>query len=122
MRVPARPFQGGDEAVTMEQVMSRRRLSDLEGGCMAAHQIRRCEVVDASGWNARRSQTLETKTSVMIVQTLTQTSLHSSHERGAHHRLNMYHHVLNFERFWDVAMHLISHSKSAPRTRLVDAQ
>ena len=30
----------------MEQVMSRRRLSDLQGGCMAAHQIRRCEVVD----------------------------------------------------------------------------
>ena len=38
------------------------------------------------------------------------------------HRLILYHHALNFERFWDVSMHLISHSKSAPRTRLVDAQ
>jgi hypothetical protein len=30
--VPAWPFEGGHEAITMEQMMSRRRLSDLEGG------------------------------------------------------------------------------------------
>lgn len=37
-------------------------------------------------------------------------------------RLDWYHHVLNFERFWGLSMHPISQSKSAPRTRLVDAQ
>jgi hypothetical protein len=37
MRVPARSLEGSDEAVTMEHVMSRRRLCDLQGGCMAAH-------------------------------------------------------------------------------------
>lgn len=46
VRVPARSIEGANEAVTMDHMMSRRRLSDLQGGCMAAHQVRRCEVVD----------------------------------------------------------------------------
>jgi hypothetical protein len=36
--------------------------------------------------------------------------------------LNLYYHILNFEPFWDVPMHLISQSKSTPRTRLVNAE
>src|SRR6202163_868342 len=44
--VPPRSIEGSDEAVTMEHVMSRRRLGDLQGGCMAAHEVRGCEVVD----------------------------------------------------------------------------
>lgn len=37
-------------------------------------------------------------------------------------RQNLYHHVLNFERFRDVVLHVISHSKSTPRTQLVNAE
>jgi hypothetical protein len=36
--------------------------------------------------------------------------------------LNLYHHVLKCERFRGVLLHLISQSKSTPRTRVVNAE
>jgi hypothetical protein len=41
---------------------------------------------------------------------------------GTEHRIILYYHTLNCERFGGVSMHLISQSKSAPRTQLVNAE
>lgn len=44
--VPAWSVKGGEEAVTVQHVMARSRFSDLQGRRVAAHQVRRREVVD----------------------------------------------------------------------------